>query len=164
MTELDPPFSGPDVSATPWAEVRAVLESAQTSWVTTVRADGRPHVTTLVAVWLDDAIYFCTGPTEQKAVNIRGNQNVILTTGCNTWDTGIDVIVEGAATRVTDDAKLLLLAAAWRTKWNGQWQFEVVDGTFRHDGGNGEAIVFEVVPTKILSFNKKTSAASRHRF
>ena len=36
------------------------------SWLTTVRADGRPHVTPLVAVWLDDAIHFSTGPEEQK--------------------------------------------------------------------------------------------------
>jgi hypothetical protein len=41
--------------ATPWAAAREVLQTAQLSWVTTVRADGRPHVTPLVAVWLDDA-------------------------------------------------------------------------------------------------------------
>jgi general stress protein 26 len=163
-TELDPPFSGPDAPATPWVEVRAILQSAETFWITTVRSNGRPHVTPLVAVWLDDAIYFCTGPGEQKAVNLRGNQNVILTTGCNTWDSGTDVVVEGVATRVTDDSKLRQLAAAWTTKWDGSWQFEVVDGAFHHDGGNGEAIVFEVKPTKVLSFAKGTGAATRHVF
>ena len=163
-TELDPRFSGPDATATPWALVREILESAQLFWVTTVRSDGRPHVTPLVAVWADDAIYFCTGPDEQKAVNLRANTNVILTTGCNTWDTGTDVVVEGTASRVTDGVKLTRLAAAWRTKWDGSWQFEVSDGGFRHDGGSGEALVFEVTPTKVLSFAKETSAASRHCF
>jgi hypothetical protein len=42
----------------------------------------------LVAVWLDDAIHFATGRGEQKAVNLRTNQNVILTTGCNDWEQG----------------------------------------------------------------------------
>jgi general stress protein 26 len=163
-SELDPPYSGPDATATPWAEVRGILESAETFWITTVRSDGRPHVTPLVAVWLDDAIYFCTGPDEQKAVNLRSNQNVILTTGCNTWDRGTDVVVEGTATRVSDNTKLEQLAAAWTTKWDGSWQFQVVDGAFHHDGGNGEAIVFEVTPAKVLSFAKGTGAATRHVF
>jgi general stress protein 26 len=164
VTELDERFSDPGASATPWAEVRSALESAQIFWVTTVRADGRPHVTPLVAVWLDDSIFFCTGPAEQKAVNLRANQNVTLTTGCNTWDEGLDVVVEGVATRLTDDAKLQQLAAVWATKWDGRWHFEAVDGAFRHEGGTGEAHVFEVVPRKVLSFAKETFAATRHRF
>ena len=164
VSELDERFSDASASPTPWAEVRQTLESAELFWVTTVRSDGRPHVTPLVAVWIDDAISFCTGPTEQKAVNLRRNQNVILTTGCNRWDEGLDVIVEGRATRVTDDAKLRRLAEAWGTKWNGHWHFDVRDGTFQHEGGTGEAFVFEVVPTKVLSFAKAQFAATRHRF
>jgi general stress protein 26 len=164
ISELDEGFSGPDATATPWAEVREVLESAETFWVTTVRSDGRPHVTPLVAVWVDDTIFFCTGPGEQKACNLRTNQNVILTTGCNTWDKGFDVVVEGTASRVMDNTKLARLAGAWATKWDGQWHFEVVDGAFQHEGGTGVAYVFEVTPTKVLSFAKETSAATRHRF
>ena len=164
MSELDEGFSAPGASPTSWADVRQALESAETSWVTTVRSDGRPHVTPLVTVWLDDALYFCTGPTEQKAVNLRANQNVVLTTGCNTWDKGLDVVVEGIAERVTDQEKLARLVQAWRTKWDGRWQFEVGDGVFQHEGGAGDVLVFEVVPAKILSFAKETFAATRHTF
>ena len=164
VAELDQRFSDEGVSATPWVEVRRVLESAEMFWVTTVRSDGRPHITPLVAVWLDDALAFCTGANEQKAVNLRGNQHVILSTGCNDWDKGIDVIVEGTATRVTDDAKLRRLAEAWTKKWDGRWQFQVADGAFQHDGGEGEALVFEVVPDKVLSFAKGHFAATRFRF
>ena len=164
VAELDQRFSDEGVSATEWTDVRQVLESAETFWVTTVRSDGRPHVTPLVAVWLDDALAFCTGGNEQKAVNLRGNQHVILSTGCNDWDKGMDVIVEGTATRVTDDAKLRRLAEAWTKKWDGRWQFQVADGAFQHDGGEGEALVFEVVPDKVLSFAKQQFAATRFRF
>ena len=53
VTELDVRFSDPGAKATPWAKARAALETAQLSWLTTVRADGRPHVTPLVSVWLE---------------------------------------------------------------------------------------------------------------
>ena len=161
MDELDPRFSDPDAQATPWSDVRDALATAETSWITTVRADGRPHVTPLVAVWMDDALWVCTGPDEQKAVNLRSNPNVAVTTGCNGWSEGLDVVVEGEATRVTDEDVLRRLAAAWREKWDGRWQFDVGDGAFLHEAG--QAWVFRIDPTKILSFAKGTFAATRHR-
>src|SRR5215467_2831830 len=95
-TTLDTRFSDPGAVATEWQETRRMLETAELFWISTVRPDGRPHVTPLVAVWLDEAIHFCTGATEQKAINLSRNPHVILTTGCNQWKTGIDVVVEGA--------------------------------------------------------------------
>jgi general stress protein 26 len=156
LPELDERFSDPGARATPWAEAREVLDSAQLSWVTTVRADGRPHVTPLVAVWLDDAVHFTTGPGEQKAVNLASNPNVVMTTGCNRWDQGLDVMVEGMARHVTDRATLERLAAAWATKWDGQWRFEVADGGFAHgdSDAHGPVLVFAVKPTKVLAFGK----------
>ncbi len=162
ITELDPRFSDPDAEATEWAVVERALEGAQLFWISTVRADGRPHVTPLVAVWLDGAVYFCTGAEEQKAVNLRSNDHVVLSTGCNTWEDGLDVMVEGRAIRVTDGARLRRLAEAWTTKWDGRWRFEVGDGVFRHEAG--EALVFELRPAKVLSFAKQTFAHTRHRF
>ena len=95
VTELDERFSDAGAEPTPWATTRAVLEQAQLSWVTTVRADGRPHATPLVAVWLDEAVHFTTGPSEQKAVNLVGNPHVVMTIGCTRWDEGLDVMIEG---------------------------------------------------------------------
>ena len=92
-TELDSRFSDPNATPTDWNETLRMLEGAELFWITTVRADGRPHVTPLVAVWLDGAIHFTTGPKEQKAVNLGGNPHVILMTGCNQWDRGLDVVV-----------------------------------------------------------------------
>ena len=64
-TSLDPRFSDPASTATPWTDTQRALD-AELFWITTVRADGRPHVSPLVAEWLDDAIYFATGEAEQK--------------------------------------------------------------------------------------------------
>jgi general stress protein 26 len=162
-TTRDHRFSGPGTRATSWEETRSILEGAQLFWITTVRADGRPHVAPLVAVWLGDAIYFCTGPAEQKAVNLRGNARVILTTGCNTWDNGVDVVVEGEAVRVTDAALLKRLAEQWALKWDGRWRWEVHDDGFRHPGG-GAALVYAIAPAKILAFAKGHFSLTRHRF
>jgi nitroimidazol reductase NimA-like FMN-containing flavoprotein (pyridoxamine 5'-phosphate oxidase superfamily) len=163
VTTLDTRFSDPDAVPADWCETRQVLETAQLFWISTVRRDGRPHVTPLVGVWLDDAIYFTTGPDEQKAVNLRDNAHVILMTGCNQWDSGLDVVVEGQAVEVTKREILDRLADAWRMKWDGRWHYEARDGAFRHEGG-GRALVFAVNPIKVFAFRKGTFSQTRHRF
>jgi general stress protein 26 len=163
-TALDTRFSEPDARATGWDQTRQALEGAELFWITTVRADGRPHVTPLVAVWLDDAIHFCTGPTEQKAVNLKGNSHVILTTGRNDWDKGLDVVVEGDAVRLTDADALERLAEVWASKWDGRWKYEVRDGGFQQSRGGPSALVFSVTPTKILTFAKGTFSQTRYEF
>jgi general stress protein 26 len=160
---LDPRFSEPGATAVGWAQARQVLEEAQLSWICTVRADGRPHLTPLVAVWLDGALYFSTGAGEQKAVNLRGNPHVLLLTGCHRWTDGLDVVAEGDAVQVTDEALLTRLAREWARKWDGQWQFQVRDGAFWHPGG-GAAQVFEVRPAKVLAFAKGSFGQTRYRF
>ena len=164
VPELDERFSGPGAKATPWATTQEALETAQLSWVTTVRADGRPHMTPLPAIWAGGALHFCTGDAEQKAVNLRGNPHVILSTGCNTWDRGLDVVVEGDAVQVTDDDVLRRLAEAWTAKWDGRWQYQVRDGSFWHSDGAGPVLVFAVTPAKVLAFAKGTFSHTRHRF
>jgi general stress protein 26 len=164
VTSLDKRFSDPDADATGWDQTRQALEQAELFWVTTVRADGRPHMTPLVAVWSDGALHFCTGTGEQKAVNLRGNRHVILSTGCNTWDQGLDVVVEGDAVQVTDEGVLRRLALAWAAKWHGQWQYEVRDGFFYNPGSSEPVLVFAVSPAKVLAFAKGTFSHTSHRF
>ncbi|MDQ2714129.1 MAG: pyridoxamine 5'-phosphate oxidase family protein [Chloroflexota bacterium] len=163
VTTIDPRFSDPDAIATRWDETRRVLETAELFWISTVRADGRPHVTPLVAVWLDGAIHFSTGATEQKALNLSSNPHVILTTGCNHWDEGLDIVVEGNAIQLTDDDVLKRLAEVFTTKWDGRWQYEVRSGSFHHESG-GTALVFSVTPTRILTFAKGTFSHTRYQF
>jgi nitroimidazol reductase NimA-like FMN-containing flavoprotein (pyridoxamine 5'-phosphate oxidase superfamily) len=163
VTELDQRFSEPGADATGWPETEAVLESAEMAWISTVRSDGRPHVTPLVSVWLDGVAYFTTGPEEQKAVNLDENPHVVLTTGNDTWQKGLDVMVEGEARRVTEQSRLERLAQAWAEKWDGRWQFEPRDGVF-HYGAERPSLVFEVVPRKILAFGRGGFSHTRHVF
>src|SRR4026207_800155 len=106
-TTLDPRVSSPDATAPPWSESARHLEKAELFWLSTVRPDGRPHVTPLLALWLDGALYFSTGADERKAKNLTHNAHCILTTGQNALNQeGLDLVVEGEAVRVTDSAKL----------------------------------------------------------
>lgn len=162
-TTLNAVCSDPGATPTSWEDARAALEAAELSWIATVRADGRPHVTPLVAVWLDDALHFCTGETEQKAANLRSNEHVILMTGCNQWDRGMDVVVEGRAVRVTDRGELERLAAAWTHKWDGRWTYEPCDAGFKGDE-HEDVLVFTVRPDKVFAFARGPYIHTKHAF
>ena len=82
-TSLDSRFSDPAATPTSWDDTVKAIETAELFWITTVRADGRPHVTPLPAIWLDGALHFCTGAAEQKGVNLARNPHCTLTTGNN---------------------------------------------------------------------------------
>jgi len=160
--EQDVRFGDPTAPATPWADALRVLEAAELFWISSVRDGGQPHVAPLPAVWYESRLHFCTGAEEQKAVNIARNPHVALTTGCNHWKEGLDLVVEGPAIRVSDDDRLRTLADLWRSKYRGDWDFTVDNGMFHHDGGH--AIVFEVAPVKVLAFAKGVFAQTRYRF
>ena len=164
QTSLDERFSQPDATATSWEETRTVLEAAELTWLTTVRADGRPHQTPLVTVWQDDALHFSTGSKEQKAVNLRHNSHVLLTVAGRRWEEGLDVVVEGDAVQVSDEATLRRLAQAWTAKWDGRWNFEVRDGSFFHRGGDFPVLVYSVTPAKVLAFGQGTFTHTQHSF
>jgi nitroimidazol reductase NimA-like FMN-containing flavoprotein (pyridoxamine 5'-phosphate oxidase superfamily) len=162
--ELDAPYSSADAEPTPWTITREIFDAAEVYWLSTVRADGRPHVTPVAAVWLDGSLYFSTGPEEQKARNLRTNTRCVLTTGCNLFDEGLDIVVEGNAVRSEDETKLQRLADLFATKYKGVFGFSVRDNAFFHDEG-GVAYVFEVAPIKAFSYQRgEPGGATRYRF
>jgi|SRR5215207_5587803 len=152
IVELDSRFSSADATPTPWDDARTRLQRAEVFWLTTVRPEGRPHVTPLISVCVDDALYFCTGESERKAKNLAANPYCVLTTGSNDLDAGLDVVVEGEAVRVTDDTRLRRLAEAYESKYGSDWHFDVRDGFFVGEGG--EALVYEVAPITAFGFGK----------
>jgi hypothetical protein len=121
-----------------WTEVRSQLESQLTQapgsggpdhhtyWLSTVDADGRPHLTGVGAFWMDGRVYFCGGPATRKIRNIERDPRCSFAVAVR----GFDVALEGRATRVRDDDQLRRLAALFAT---GGWAPTVVDGGFSHD-------------------------------
>jgi general stress protein 26 len=159
---IDRRFSEPEAEATRWADAAHVLEQAELYWLTTVRADGRPHVTPLIGVVEQGAVHFCTGLREQKARNLEHNTRVALITGNNAWARGLDVVVEGTAVRVTQRDDLQRLADAYEAKYGSAWHFDVGDDVFVTS--EDDAAVFRIEPVKVLAFAKEPHAQTTYRF
>ena len=159
--KLDTRFSEA-TDAVGWQQVSDALAAAELYWLTTVRKDGRPHITPLIGLWVDDGFVFCTGPEEQKAQNLVASTAVAVTTGVNTWNDGLDVVVEGEAERLTGRDKLAPLADAIRVKYGAEWDFTPADHGFGHD--SHIAYVFRVAPTRIIAFAKSPHGQTTFRF
>ncbi|MEU8250837.1 pyridoxamine 5'-phosphate oxidase family protein [Nonomuraea sp. NPDC048916] len=163
ITELDARYSASGATATPWSEAREGLERAEMFWLCTIRPDGSPHITPLLAVWNGEALYFCTGSEERKARNLESDPRCTLMTGVNSRHEGLDLIVEGVAGQVTDPARLKVLADAYEMKYGPEWRFEVRDDAFHTEEG-GRALVFELAPVRAYGFRKGAYSQTRWRF
>ncbi|WP_330177868.1 pyridoxamine 5'-phosphate oxidase family protein [Streptomyces sp. NBC_01498] len=161
-TRLDARYSHPAAVADGWADAVDRLAAAEIFWLSTVRPDGRPHVTPLLTVWWRDTLWFSSGERERKVLNLRANPEVVLTTGTNALVGGQDLVVEGTAVRESDDARLRELAALWELKYGPEWRFEVRDGAFV--GAGGTVPVFGVVPRTAFGFTKDPYSQTRWRF
>ncbi|WP_406402994.1 pyridoxamine 5'-phosphate oxidase family protein [Streptomyces sp. NBC_00879] len=162
LTKLDARYSDEKATADDWTDAVERLKAAETYWLSTVRPEGRPHVTPLIGVWHDGGLHFCTGADERKAKNLRDNREVVLTTGANALGEGYDVVVEGAAARVSDETRLRALADAYVEKYGSDWTFEVRDGAFVHQAGT--ALVFRVEPRTAFGFAKSPYGQTRWQF
>lgn len=162
LATLDARYSEENAQAAPWSGAVARLESAGLFWVSTVRTDGRPHVTPVVAVWMDGALYFSSGPGEQKSKNLAACRHCAVTTGCNTWDQGFDIVLHGEVVVVRDLPLLQQVADAFLAKYGDDWAFEVTaDGTF---AGHGVSLVYQLSPAQALGFGKGPFSHTRWDF
>jgi nitroimidazol reductase NimA-like FMN-containing flavoprotein (pyridoxamine 5'-phosphate oxidase superfamily) len=140
-----------DLAVIPWSRARDLLDAghAGTHWLGTVRPDGNPHVVPVGAIWLDGAFFFSAGPQSRKARNLAHNPRCVITVAL----TGLDLVVEGEAAKVTDDAKLRRAAETYASHG---WHPTVRDGAFHAEGarvaGPPPYDVYDVIPTKILGF------------
>ncbi len=88
-----------DGSMLAWSTVVGWLTRSRSYWVTTVRADGRPHAIPVWGLWLDGALWFSTDPASVKARNLARSPAVVVH-----LESGDEVcILEGSARRVTAD-------------------------------------------------------------
>lgn len=157
VTELCSGFSSPHATPTAWSQARDDLAEAELFWLSTVRPDGRPHVTPLLGIWLEGALYFCTGSGERKAKNLSANGHCVLTTGQSTLD-GLDLVIEGTAQDVSDHVELGRVAATYESKYGPR--FAAPDGTWSGLGDairRAEVLVYRVAPETGFGYSKGAS-------
>jgi hypothetical protein len=85
-----------------------------TFWLTTLNADGSPHVTSVGALWHAGSGWFQTGERTRKSKNVARDPRCTLSVATK----GFDVMVAGDARRVTDPTVVAEIAALWAT---GGW-------------------------------------------
>ncbi|MGA7673333.1 MAG: pyridoxamine 5'-phosphate oxidase family protein [Nitrolancea sp.] len=110
----------------PWSRALAALESANpiaSWWLSTTRPDGRPHCTAVGARWVDGVVYVVSGAGTRKSRNLAVNPNCVVSASLP----GLDLVIEGTAARVTDQATLARIAALYAADG---WPAEVSDGAF----------------------------------
>jgi general stress protein 26 len=113
----------------PWSRALELLEHLQddsahkTIWLATVRPDGRPHLAGVGALWVDGTFYFVSGEATRKSRNLAENPNCILSVSLP----DLDLVLEGTATRVTDDATLQRLVKRYVAQG---WPAQVENGAF----------------------------------
>jgi hypothetical protein len=108
-----------------WTRALKQLEAgpAGTFWLATTTPDGRPHVAGIGALWVDGKIYFVTGARTRKGRNLAANPACVFSVSL----TGIDVVIEGRAVRMTDRPTLLRLAKRYADQG---WPARVSGDTF----------------------------------
>jgi hypothetical protein len=109
----------------PWSRALEQLDAGfeGTCWLATTRPDGRPHVAGIGAIWKDGTFYIVTGPRTQKGRNLARNPNCVISVSLK----GLDLVVEGTAVKVTDDATLRRVAKIYVDLG---WPATVSDGAF----------------------------------
>jgi pyridoxine/pyridoxamine 5'-phosphate oxidase len=83
-----------------WEQAQASLQAARNYWLSTTRADGRPHAMPVWGVWLDGALWFGTGLESVKGRNLARDPHAVVH-----LESGDDVVIlVGQAERAESDA------------------------------------------------------------
>ena len=157
-TSIDERYSSPGAGATPWSSGREILERGEIFWVVTVRPDGRPHATPLLAVWVDGALVFTTGPDERKARNLEQQSGCLLLTGDGGTGGAVALAVEGHAEPVTGTVELARVVDAYVAKYGEAWRYDVADGALQHHVESargdhpGRVLAFRLRPVTAFGF------------
>ena len=152
---------------TPWAQIRERLLEGGTTWLATVRPDGRPHVVPVGALWIDGTYYFTMGQGTIKGDNLAHNPHCVITITSREHD--FDMVFEGEAAKVTDAAKLERVARAYAEQgWPAYVHDGVLDAPF-HAPTTGPAPydVYEVTLSKVFAFGtgeENVNRSTRYRF
>ncbi|MDP9374712.1 MAG: pyridoxamine 5'-phosphate oxidase family protein [Chloroflexota bacterium] len=115
--------------ALPWDRPRDLLAAGTPRpdvpfFLGTAGPDGRPHAAGIGALWLDGDLYFTSGPGTRKARNLAANPACTIAARLE----GIDLVLEGEATRVAERPTLERVAGLYRA---GGWPAEVAGDAFR---------------------------------
>ena len=136
-----------------------------TTWLTTINADGSPHVTAVGALWVDGTFWFVTGEGSRKGRNIARDPR--CTMAVSTHES--DFVLEGDAQQVNDPSAVADMAERWAA---GGWPCKV-DETGRAitadysapSAGPPPWFVYRITPRSAIGLSTiEPGGATRWRF
>ena len=112
-----------------WAPIQARLDAGisqapgtggpnrHSCWLTTINADGSPHVTGIGALFVDGSFWFESGEGTRKARNLARDPRCALSLATQEFD----LVVEGKARQVIDPPTVGAMATRWAAEgWPAQ--------------------------------------------
>jgi len=154
----------------PWSRALKQLEAqarkegpGRTCWLATTDPDGRPHLAAVGAIWVDGKFYFVSGPRLRKSRNLASNPNCAVSVSLD----DLDVVVEGAARKVTDPAILERVANLYASLgWPARASGGAITAEFSApSAGSGPWDLYEVTPNAAVGVaTAEPHGATRWRF
>jgi pyridoxine/pyridoxamine 5'-phosphate oxidase len=151
----------------PWSRAEAALESfggpEHRSFLATTRPDGRPHLAGVGALWDEGKVYVVSGPGTRKSRNLAENPTCSVSMSLSE----MDLVIEGRAERVIDDATLRRLAKRYA---GAGWPARVENQAFTYDysapsAGPPPWYLYEITPRSIFAvLSEEPGGATRWRF
>jgi Pyridoxamine 5'-phosphate oxidase len=117
----------------------------------------------LGVLWVDGALYFNAGPGTRKAKNLAADPRCVVTVATHPFD----IVVEGEAVKLTDDAELRRIADVYAAHG---WEPTVRDGALYAEyrapsAGPPPWHVYEVTPKTVFALGAaEPFGATRFRF
>jgi hypothetical protein len=130
----DKPAKG---EALPWSWAEERLRTAETYWLSTVSAGGRPAVRPVWGVWLHDRLFLSLGSSTSWRNLQAGNGAVTVSLG----DAVEVVIVDGTAGVEDDERVLADMCDAYNPKY--AWNFEL---------GSLPGVILRVEPDVVIAW------------
>lgn len=151
VSQQDATTSADRSSVIPWDAARDGFAQAEDFWWVTLAPSGAPRVRPVLGVWALGALHLAASPKSAKAKDVVRDGRV----GVSTSVEGLDLVVEGAAVRVTAEDELLAVADAYRKKYG--WPVVVVGGAFDAPYGAPTAgappyFVYRIEPNLVYGF------------
>ncbi len=131
-----------------WTRAAGRFSGVHNYYLSTTRADGRPHVMPIWGVWFDRAFYFSTGRQSRKSKNLSLNPNCVV---CSE-NASEAVILEGTASEIRAGPLRVRFVAAYKKKYD--W-----------DMSDSEGPIYQVRPRVIFGIVENADAnPTRWRF
>lgn len=155
--------NGAHSAPTAWRDAERRLVDGEEYWLTTLGADGRPHVVPLLGLWVDGALLFVANASTRKARNLADDPRCVVAVAAE----DAHLVVEGVAAKVREESILTRAATLYAEKYG--WPVEVRRGQLWGDGaptsGGPPYDVYAVVPQTVFAFGKDESfSPTRWRF